>query len=72
MTELEDCPFCGEQAETFEGCNRVAGHGDSSDEVGVKCTGCGVSFSDRNYSGYQVKERIEDAKRKWNTRTKTN
>lgn len=68
VSDLLKCPFCGAKAEYFQTEGHTAGHGDSSDEVGVKCAGCGNKFSIEDHAGYQINERKAEAKRLWNTR----
>lgn len=68
MDDLKPCPFCGGLAELFQSNGQVIGHNEYADDVGVKCTGCGVNIALNNYQGYRVSEREDEAIRLWNRR----
>lgn len=66
---LLPCPFCGAEAKTYQTGARTSGHGESSDQVGVCCTGCGQRIEEGDYAGQQVAARTARCVKKWNTRT---
>lgn len=66
---LLPCPFCGSKAEVFQTGARTSGHGESSDYVGIRCTGCGLSIQESDYAGCDVKGRAARCANKWNRRT---
>lgn len=68
INDLPECPFCGAKAEYFQTEGHTIGHGESGDEVGIRCIDCGNKFSTENYAGYQINERKAEAKKLWNAR----
>lgn len=68
MIDLLDCPFCGGRAEYFQSGSSSSGHGESSDNAGIKCTTCFNGFSSCDYADNRVEERKAEAKKSWNAR----
>lgn len=67
-TELLPCPFCESKAEFYQSSWRTCGHGESVDDVGVRCTRCSANYLLNNYSDCQVRLRKETAMKAWNKR----
>lgn len=67
LDKLLSC-LCGAKAEYFETQGHTVGHGESANEVGVRCTGCGNNFSLGDYTGYKTDERKAEAAKLWNNR----
>lgn len=65
---IKNCPFCGSEAKLFHGNQRGGGHSESEDDVGVKCTGCGVSILINDYAGNDVDIRVLKSMELWNNR----
>ena len=69
LPELKNCPFCGGEAKYVEGLNnRCTGHGESSDDAGVRCCDCGIGIVESSYAGYQIEIRQSKCAEKWNAR----
>lgn len=61
MTELKPCPFCGGEADEYEGY-----YGN-----GIYCMMCGAMVGEPIHEEYRITERVshERAAKAWNTRT---
>lgn len=65
---LKSCPLCGGEAKVFQSSPQTFGHGETTDNIGIKCIECGLEVSDTNYTNYLKEERVEAATIKWNSR----